>query len=227
MGLVACKSCKHQVDSSAKTCPQCGVADPGVSTLQKLAGLAVLAVIIVVLLVTCSSDDESPAVSAPAAAPAEAIAPPAQDAGQATLGIKPTAYADRLNTLLADLELKHRVDATRITVGQVNDVLNAPIGKHAALVASISKTTGEVIDLTVIGSGDGTPASGLEIMMVAAAALTAATDGVEFSEVFEGLPAMIKGQERRYGAIKLGAKNMDQMGTWFFASPVAAVSGED
>jgi|APLak6261669087_1056070.scaffolds.fasta_scaffold03782_2 hypothetical protein len=30
--MVECKSCKHKVDSTAKTCPSCGVANPRVKT---------------------------------------------------------------------------------------------------------------------------------------------------------------------------------------------------
>jgi RNA polymerase subunit RPABC4/transcription elongation factor Spt4 len=32
--LVECKSCKHKVDPSAKTCPSCGVSNPGVKAWQ-------------------------------------------------------------------------------------------------------------------------------------------------------------------------------------------------
>ncbi|PRW80065.1 hypothetical protein C7A12_02505 [Pseudomonas fluorescens] len=119
---------------------------------------------------------------------------------------------------IADME--HRVHAKQVIVGEVNDVLNISIGKHAALVAGVSKLNGQVLDVVVMGSGDGTPSSGLDIMMVASAALAAAASDVEFSEVFRGLPALIKGQDRTYGDVKLSAQQMDGMGTWFFASPI-------
>lgn len=68
MSLVPCKSCKHQVDSTAKTCPQCGVGEPGVSTVQKLLGLVALAAVIVLVVSMCSrGTDESPNLSTPAA----------------------------------------------------------------------------------------------------------------------------------------------------------------
>jgi hypothetical protein len=61
MALTPCKSCKQQVDSSAKTCPHCGVADPGVTAGQKFMGLIVLGLIIAVVVTMCSgnSDDTS------------------------------------------------------------------------------------------------------------------------------------------------------------------------
>ncbi|UZE07666.1 hypothetical protein [Pseudomonas corrugata] len=137
-----------------------------------------------------------------------------------TLEITPDAYANRLNEIFKSANLKHRVSAEKIVVGEVNDVLNVTIGKYAALVASVSKVNGQILDIVVTGVGDGTSSSGLEIMMIASAALVAAAPDVEFSEVFRGLPAMIKGQDRTYGNVKLSAKQMDGMGTWFFASPI-------
>lgn len=55
MALKPCKSCKHQVDTSAKTCPNCGVANPGVTAGQQFLGLVILAVIIGVGFTMCSS----------------------------------------------------------------------------------------------------------------------------------------------------------------------------
>jgi hypothetical protein len=136
-----------------------------------------------------------------------------------TLGVTPAEYADRLNKIFKEVKVKHRVNANQIVRGEVNDVLSIPIGDHAALVASVSKADGQVLSVTVMGSGDGTPSSGLDIMMIASAALAAAATDVEFSDVFRGLPAMIKGQERTYGDVKLSAEVMGEMGTWFFASP--------
>lgn len=54
MALKPCKSCKHNVDTSAKLCPSCGVADPGVTLAQKLGGLVVLGLIIAVVVSMCS-----------------------------------------------------------------------------------------------------------------------------------------------------------------------------
>lgn len=155
------------------------------------------------------------AASEPAAA---ARAPAAEEVK--TLGLTPEQYAARLNQVLQKADISHRIDGRNVVKGEVNDVLQASIGTHAALVASISKASGEVLSVTVIGSGDGSGRSGLEIMMVATAALTAAASGVEFREVFQGLPEMIKGQTRTYGDVKLSVMPMNEMGTWFIAEPI-------
>lgn len=54
MALKPCKSCKHTVDASAKTCPNCGVANPGVTTGSVIGGLLILAIIIGVGVSMCS-----------------------------------------------------------------------------------------------------------------------------------------------------------------------------
>lgn len=186
------------------------------STAGLFAGLVVVAVALELGIIQPAVD---PATDV-AASPAETMEQATAVTPIKTLGMTPKQYVERLNTLLNTAEQPYRVDAGSITGGDVNDVLNAPIGKHAALVASVSKGTGEILDITVIGAGDGSEASGLEIMIIASAALAAAASDVEFRDVFQGIPAMIKGEERAYGNVKLGAKRMEQLGTWFFASPI-------
>lgn len=67
MALTPCKSCKHKVATSAKTCPNCGVANPGVTVMGQLVGLVFLGVIIVVGFSMCSgSKDDKPAAKAAA-----------------------------------------------------------------------------------------------------------------------------------------------------------------
>lgn len=54
MALKPCKSCKHTVDASAKTCPSCGVANPGVTTGSAIGGGILLVIIIAVVVSMCS-----------------------------------------------------------------------------------------------------------------------------------------------------------------------------
>lgn len=58
MSLVPCKSCKKEVAHNAKTCPHCGVKDPGITGKQMLIGFAVLAAVVAVLAVSCGSSEE-------------------------------------------------------------------------------------------------------------------------------------------------------------------------
>lgn len=66
MALTSCKSCKQQVDTSAKTCPHCGIANPGITAKQQFMGLIILAVIVVFAFSMCSSDSDEPSAQAEA-----------------------------------------------------------------------------------------------------------------------------------------------------------------
>lgn len=137
-----------------------------------------------------------------------------------TLRITPSVYAERINPLLEKFEKPYRVDPADITKGEVQDILKANLGPHASLVAAISKDTGELVDVTLIGIGDGKPMSGLEIMMIGAAALAAAAPDADYREVFKSLPQLVKGGSQTYGQVKLSVKPTDSMGTWFMAAPI-------
>lgn len=54
MALKPCKSCKYNVDTTAKVCPSCGVKNPGVTTGQQMFGLLILLVIIAAAVSMCS-----------------------------------------------------------------------------------------------------------------------------------------------------------------------------
>jgi hypothetical protein len=58
MALKPCKSCKHNVDATAKVCPSCGVVDPGITLLGRVAGFVFLVVIIGVTVTMCSGSNE-------------------------------------------------------------------------------------------------------------------------------------------------------------------------
>lgn len=58
MALKPCKSCKHDVDTSAKVCPSCGVKNPGVTAGQQVFGIAILLVIFAVAVSMCSGGNK-------------------------------------------------------------------------------------------------------------------------------------------------------------------------
>lgn len=212
MALTPCKSCKHQVDTKAKTCPNCGVSEPGVTAMQKILGFLILIVIIIVAVKVCSGGSEK-TTSTDSPKKAEEIV-------VKTIGITPKQYAERVNANLASLNKTYRVDGGAVEPGEVNDVLTANLGPYASLVATVSKTKGEIIDVTLIGAGDGKPMSGLEIMMMASATLAAAAPEANYKEVFKKLPSMLDGNAEVYGGVKLHVKKSEQVGTWFFATPI-------
>lgn len=155
---------------------------------------------------------------------AQPVAPvaskPVEKPEQKTLGITPEVYASRLNPILKKFEKPYRLDPKAVKTGEVANTLSANLGPYASLVASVSKESGEIVELTLIGAGNGTPVSGLEIMSIASAALASAASGSDFREVFKQLPAMIEGKPQIYGDVKLSAKSTQEIGTWFFASPI-------
>jgi hypothetical protein len=59
MALKKCKECGKEVSTNAKTCPHCGVKNPGVSAKDMIIGL--LGLIFIGWLVThCSTDENDP-----------------------------------------------------------------------------------------------------------------------------------------------------------------------
>lgn len=53
MALRPCKSCKHQIDHTAKVCPSCGVEEPGMTAMAKALGTAVILAILFILVKAC------------------------------------------------------------------------------------------------------------------------------------------------------------------------------
>lgn len=137
-----------------------------------------------------------------------------------SLGVTPEVYASRLNPILKKFEKSYRLDPKAVKDGEVHNTLSANLGPYASLVATISKENGEILELTLIGAGNGSPASGLEIMSVASAALASAAPGADFRDVFKQLPTMMEGKPEIYGNVKLSVKTTQEIGTWFFAAPI-------
>lgn len=137
-----------------------------------------------------------------------------------TLGMTPSDYAARINSLLEKYEKPYRVDPADITIGEVQDVLKASLGPYASLIAAVSKDTGKLVDVTLVGAGNGTPASGIEVMFIACAALAAAATEADHREVFKKLPALMDGEKQTYGGVQLSVKSTEIMGHWFMAAPI-------
>lgn len=93
MSLVPCKSCKKEVAHNAKTCPHCGVKDPGITGKQMLIGFAVLAAVVAVLAVSCgSSEEETKAADAACMQDLECIG----NKGTITAGVYCTDHIEKL-----------------------------------------------------------------------------------------------------------------------------------
>jgi len=57
MALTKCKECKKEVSDKAKTCPHCGVKDPGTKAVP-VAGCLVLVLLVIFGVYSISSDDD-------------------------------------------------------------------------------------------------------------------------------------------------------------------------
>lgn len=77
MALRPCKTCKHTVNTTAKTCPNCGTNHPGLSTGQKVFRLATLLLIIAVVVSMCSiASNKSPSDKTAKQAAPTTVSPP-------------------------------------------------------------------------------------------------------------------------------------------------------
>jgi len=57
MALIKCKECKQEVSNTAKTCPQCGVKNPGVTAKALMIIWAVIIVVIMFAIAQCAPDE--------------------------------------------------------------------------------------------------------------------------------------------------------------------------
>jgi hypothetical protein len=167
--------------------------------------------------VTSTPQSEVAEVAAPAAVTKTESIDASAAASEKTLGMTPKLYVLRLNLMLNEMDPTYRLEDEKITEGSVNNVLRGNLGTHAALVATVSKSTGELLSVTLIGAGDGSAASGFEIMLMASAALAAAISDGEPREILEAMPRLLEGNEQYIGGVKLSASKTDVLGTWFHA----------
>lgn len=58
MALIKCKECKQEVSNTAKTCPQCGVKNPGVTAKALMITWAVIIIVIMFAISQCAPDEK-------------------------------------------------------------------------------------------------------------------------------------------------------------------------
>lgn len=59
MGIIQCKECGKEVSTSAKTCPHCGIKDPGTGWKEKVMGVVLLGLIVWTIYAWLSGDDDA------------------------------------------------------------------------------------------------------------------------------------------------------------------------
>jgi len=58
MGITACKACGKEVAASAKSCPSCGVSNPGIRKKDMIAGVIVVGIAVAIGVTECTPSDK-------------------------------------------------------------------------------------------------------------------------------------------------------------------------
>lgn len=178
--LVSCKSCKKDVDKTAKTCPHCGVKSPGTTstdTAKGCLGFIVLAIVFAFFLNSCG-EDKKKTTSTDEAAPTQLNNPIIkvdQDTPDFHLSIE--QFLNRYNQSLLNLGLSSYASIVNENDnGELLTLTVASSSEHIGLVLSANNISRALQSIILIGSGDGTTQSGIEISFSALALVMAIED---------------------------------------------------
>lgn len=131
MAMTKCKECGHEVSNSAKTCPHCGIDNPGISAIGCAIAIAALILVIVIAGGLAEWTGEDPETKETAAEKTISNAPPK------TKSDKPIEY------LLAVINSNGYVNEDDVTVT-----------RFRYLLSTISQRTGysseKIADITVL-----------------------------------------------------------------------------
>lgn len=240
MALTKCKECKKEVSNKASKCPHCGIANPGLTAKSMLGGCALLIVglFIVSALIAAALDggaDDASNASSTSPAPAVAAAPSTSTPAAPTSEPAPAKHFDYtaaeyrkyFNAVMREIDEPARLPAG-VQRGAVNDTFKGEINRHAHLVGVVGKDHGKVLSITVIGAGDGTEASGANILLGALGAMAAAFPDVELKTVGQELNRLItdgsrspdRKATRTFNGAKLTYSQDDVVGVWITAEPI-------
>lgn len=82
-----------------------------------------------------------------------------------SLGLTPEEFRDRFNTAAKELDTNFYIDNINIQSGSAQDVFQQMLTSNLGLTGSVNKNDGTVRDVMIMGQGDGTIASGMDIIM--------------------------------------------------------------
>lgn len=230
---VGCKRCGESVDPKAKACPQCGVTNPGVKLKDLVLGFVALGVLGWLALTVLGwmfgagseqatagkQSSDQPATSAPLAE----VPDVPQDEHVSTLGIAPQEFVDRLNANLQKADLPYR---GRVKIE--NGVMQSMLSDRHALIANVDLDSGQLREVLVIASGDGTFKSGADVLLVGVAAMAAAIPDARMDDGLGNLVADMVSEaidsgnsvKRVRSDTEISVTKSDQIGLMFSASPV-------
>lgn len=151
--------------------------------------------------------------------PSEPVPVPAQPASK-TFNFDDKRYLERLEQALKTVDHTRAFETRPVKRGAVNDARSIVLSPVVAITLGLDKQSGQVNAITVVGTGDGTDASGIEILIQASAALAAVVPGASVGEVMRRIPSLFENKPIQFGNIRLTAHKTEALGTWFIAEPV-------
>lgn len=147
-------------------------------------------VVIFAVVSGCSGNNETETTTAPPveeminepeseedleAAPTETEEAKAENEIPGTIGMTPEEFKEAFNAAAKEFDSNFRIGNITVEDGPVQDTFTVHLTDHLAIVGSVNKADGSVRDVLIMGQGDGSLSSGLDIM-VAMGILIAATN---------------------------------------------------
>lgn len=178
------------------------------------------------------SEKMLPAASVAAPSPIASVPPivPAMSAekekikAEATLNLTPQQYAKRFNGFMTKMELPFKIKPI-VTHGSERDTFKCLLNDYLSVIGTVDKASGKVSDVIFIGSGDGTPKSGANVMYVAVATLAAAVPEATIKNIAPEVMDMLqetaedgkKSPSRTFSNVKLLHHRSKEWGIYFSA----------
>lgn len=129
-------------------------------------------------------------------------------------------FVKRLNSRLKTAQVGFTAGKPEISEGAVNDVLKLPVGPHNVVIATLGKGSRVIKQVMIVGSGDGTPKSGMTILMAVSAVFAATTPDLQVKDVLPNLPDILKGEDQQHGSVSFSGVKTPTMGAVFTAQAI-------
>jgi len=185
LGERACPKCREVIKIDASICKHCGTTftDEEVATAREKAanskrklGFGCLGLVLLLGFCGLLVDKSDKGIDAKKPA-AQADAAPDATLNEKSLGYAPSVFADRFNALSDKTDNGWRLDNLRVEDSGFKHMFN----DHIGLVGQVADD-GKMSGLIVIGTGDGTVSSGVDVFMVMSMVYCAATNTTDLKK---------------------------------------------
>lgn len=180
LGERSCPKCKETIKADALICKHCrtefSAAEVAAAKKEhrQVIGVAVLGLVLLLGFCSYINGDETPADNASTSAAVTATNPapetPAESVEQSLL-FTPEQFAARFNALATEADKPWRISNIQVTKNSFKYMLS----DHLGFIGDVG-SDGQVKGLVLLGSGDGTLDSGMNVFMAMAITYCAATD---------------------------------------------------